>query len=332
MNKEVKKHLGSKNFYLFVLEQLKTGVRPSKICTNLGISKQALNYYLSSLKKEGLISKLGYGVWEVKEVKEVKKHLADRLQHPVSIEALKQDQVRAHAFQFTLSLPKDLRNWDKRKELLQTAGITFKDMPNVFGGAELIEFKGKKVILTNKSIVVNEPKDYLTETADNAKSYAVNNFLVFIRSLENYLKANFSYGGQYKFKVTRQHYALVKNALAKQYDKEGKKLEVYQAGELWFLIDNSFNLHEAETVHPVTASGDNKKVQDFFNGIKQVEGFTPQFVTNAIAQSVQCSIQNAQNLDHYAIHLKAHVESVQKLGTAVEQLTKIIARLENGNN
>jgi len=315
--KEVQKSAHKYNLYLSIISLLKKGFSPSKICLKLGIKKQKLQYYLSSLKHQGVISKIGYGVWEVKEVQQVQTSLTDR--YP-SLVALKPDQVRGHGLQFTLSIPKNLRNWNRRKELLTKAKIQFKDMPNIYGGAELLEIKGKKVILTNKSIIVNEPKDYLTETADNAKSQAVYAFLAFVRSLESHLKANLSYGGQYKFKVTRQHYALVKNALAKQYDAEGKKLQVYSAGELWFIIDNSFNLHEAETIHPQTADKDNKKVQDFFNGIKRYEGFTPEFVINSIGQ-------NTANLDNYAKHLKAHVESVQTLGEQTKKLVEEVGRL-----
>jgi hypothetical protein len=99
----------------------------------------------------------------------------------------------------------------------------------------------------------------------------------------------------------------------------------------WFIIDNSFNLHEAETIHPGTADQDNLKVQAFFNGIKKFEGFTPEFVVNSLGQ-------NSQNLENYAVHLKAHVESVQVLGNEVktwrnigEKLLKAVERLEKNN-
>lgn len=85
--KEVKT---GKNFYLSILRLLREGVRPShlneqgleagSICSILSISKQSLNYYLSTLKRLGFIRKQGYGAWEIlreisdKEVqKEVKK-------------------------------------------------------------------------------------------------------------------------------------------------------------------------------------------------------------------------------------------------------------------
>jgi len=312
--KEVQKRPEKYNLYFTVLNLLKKDLRPAQICKKLGIKKSTLQYHLTTLKRQGIITKMGYGVWRVNPVKEVRKQLTDRYERPAE---LTPDKVRGHGIQFTLRLPKDLRNWSRRKELLERVGIKYKDMPNIFGGAELLEFKGKKIILTNKSIIVNEPKSYLTETSAEAKSMAIYGFLAYVKTLETHLKANFSFGGQYKFKVTRQHYALVKNALAKQYNAEGKKLEVYSAGDLWFIIDNSFNLHEAETVHPATADTDNLKVQKFFNGIKKYEGFTPEMLVNGIGQ-------NAQNLNNYAKHLEAHVESVRELGSSVKELTKII--------
>lgn len=161
-------------------------------------------------------------------------------------ELFKSDSVRAHAFQFTLSINPDLRNWDKREEILKKLGIKFKPL-NVFGGGQAFEFKGRKVWLTRKSIIVFEKSSYMAENSTEARKYAVYDFLSFVGALERYLKADFGTSRKnVKFKVSRQHYALIKNALAKQYDK------------------------------------DNLKVQAFFNGIKKFEGFTPEFVVNSL--------------------------------------------------
>ena len=163
----------------------------------------------------------------------------------------------------------------------------------------------------------------MAETSTEARKYAVYDFLSFVGALERYLKADFGVSKKNpQFKVSRQHYALIKNALAKQCDREGKKLEVSNERGQWFIIDNSFNLHEAETIHPQTAEQDNIKIQNFFNGIKKFEGFTPEFVVNSIGQT-------NQNLENYAIHLKSHVESVQKLGDAVQKLVQKVDELNN---
>lgn len=267
--KEVKKiNPRSKNFYLSILESIKLGSNPAQIKLELGISKQALNYYISTLKKAGCIRKKGYGVWEF--VKDYHKRSKNKLIRVAKITPynLKPDMVRGHAFQFTLRLPENLRNWDKRAELLKKINIPYKEL-NLFGGGQAIEFKGRKIHLTNKSIVIYEKESFICELAKESYSQAVNHFLTIVKALERHLRANFSQHGKYKFRVTRSHYALIKNALAKQYDKDKKRLYVYSDKGLWFLIDNSFNLHEAETVHPKTSLKDNEMVQKHFNFVKR---------------------------------------------------------------
>jgi len=322
------KNKESKNFYLTVYNQIKEGVRPSEICKEFNISKQKLNYYLSSLKRSGCIRKIGYGVWEIcREFDEKKVKETTRLAkyQPVNI---KPDYVRGHAFQFKLKIPK-LRNWEKREEVLKKKGIKFKELNHLIGKGQEITIKDKKIWLTNKSIIIFEKSSYLTKTAKDARQYAMYDLFELVRSLESTLVASFKINKKYRFKVSRQHYSLVKNALAKQYKRDGKKLQVYSEDGLWFVIDNSYNLHEAETVHPETAVDDNTKVQNFFNGLKETENYTPQIMMKAVTM-------NAQNLDSYAVHLDAHVKSVKKLGKGVDKLTEVhvqtVKKLREGVN
>jgi len=311
---------------LLVFDLIKKGYRPSQICSKFKINKKTLQNHLSSLKRQGFIRKMGYGVWEIikefdqKEVLKSTKVANDNMLMGIS----KPDQVRGHAFQFTLKIPQ-LRNWDKREDIFTKKGIKFSQLITGMGKiGQKIMFKGRKIWITDNSIIVFEKASYMSETAEGSKSHAIYDFKNLINSLERHLKADFNFKGRLLFRISRQHYSLVKNALARQYDREGKKLEVYDEGGFWLSIDNSFNLHELETIHPKTADQDNKKVQDFFNGIKQYEGFTPLFLMETMGKCVQSTIQNAQNLDQYVIHLKAHVESVKQLGSAVEELTKVV--------
>jgi len=46
---------------------MQSGLRPSEIVKQLGISKTALQYHLAKLKQAGAITKIGYGVWEVSD-------------------------------------------------------------------------------------------------------------------------------------------------------------------------------------------------------------------------------------------------------------------------
>lgn len=308
--------------YQLILKHLSDGLSPSQISERLSIPKQTIQYYLTSLKQAGSIRKLGYGTWEVlkSEVpRSTKKTLHIGTLASQQVPIIKPDKIRGHGFMFTVKIPK-LKNWDKRASLLEKRGITFKSI-NKLGNPQSLVFKGKKILLYSNSIIIHEPASYLSDNAQGARNHAVADLLSLITSLETLLHTSFHIHGTYQFKVSRHHYSMMKNALAKQYDQEGRKLQVYNSDGLWFLIDNSFNFHEAETVHPKTSDMDmDKRVLPFFNGLKEVDGFTPQFVLEGMAQQTK-------NLDSYAVHLKAHVESVQELGRSVRELTEVVKKL-----
>lgn len=269
-DEEVQKKKQKADLNLIVFKLLERGIRPSKMCEVLNLKKTALQYYLSTLKRNGFIKKVGYGVWEIiknYDPKEVQK--STQVTPAVigeDLNLLKENYVRAHAFMFTLKIP-EIKDWDRREEILDNHAIKYISLGNLGGGQKLV-FKGRNVHLKNNSIIVYERSSYFSQFAKKAQQHSVYDYLKLIRSLEKFLGIDFSFKGHYKFKVSRQHYSLVKNALAKQYDEEGKKLSVYNAQGLWFIIDNSFNLHEAEAIHPKTALEDIEKVQDFFNELK----------------------------------------------------------------
>jgi len=322
----------SPNLDLTIYNLLKEGLNPAKICIKLQINKTRVDYYLSSLKDRQLIRKLGYGVYEIiGDYTEKKSKSTTRvaMNDPhTNLDLFKPDTVRGHAFVFTLSINPNLRNWDKREEIFKKMGIEYEPL-KIFGGGQSIIFKGRKTWLTSKSIIVYEKASYMSETSTEAKQYAVYDFISHIGALERFLKADFgATRGRLKFKVSRQHYALIKNSLAKQYDREGKKLQVVdQRGRQWFIIDNSFNLNEAETIDPETGDIDNLKVQTHFNNIKEtplqvLKDYTPQFVLNAMQ-----GIQNNQVM--YSENIASHIKAIQDLGVGVNKLVELITKLES---
>ncbi len=312
-----------KNLYLSILQHIKRGHNPTQICEKLGMKKQRINYYISSLKKAGCIEKIGYGVWKyIKpfKIKEVQKSVVIGSK---SSESLKPNIVRGHGFLFKLDLPKKFKNWNKREKILKDLKIKY--FPYYVGGVkrgQRLTAQKTKVALTDRSILINFPESYIAETSTLARKDAVAKFLRVIKHLERILRANFSQFGKYKFRVSRQHYALIKNSLARQYlDEEysKKKLHVYSGRGLWLLIDNSYNLEELETVHKRTAVKDNTKVQNFFNGLDMVEGYTPQFVLKAM-QGIQ------KNQLIFDKNMASHLEILGKLGKAVDKLTDTIKK------
>lgn len=275
--KEVKVNLGSKDFYFTLLSLLKQGLNPAQISLKLGMSKQRLNWYISGLKRNGNIKKVAYGVWEVteKEVKVEPKvaclNLGGTFTSLKSFKrGLESDSVRGHAFVFTLKLP-FIAGWncERRQAFLSKKGVSFWPI-GLDKSSQGFFFKNFKVWLNNSSVNVYFPKwkSYFTDNSEESYNYALYDFRELVKGLESFFNCSFKIKGNYVFKVSRQHYALVKNSLAKQYNKTGEKLLVYDSNGLWFVIDNSLSLNEAETVNKDTSKPDNVKVQDFFNSVK----------------------------------------------------------------
>lgn len=337
------------NFNLTVLQHIKDGLRPSKIAARLGISQPALQYHLNQLKAAGLIRKLGYGTWEVTEPsEELKKQDPKELKKTTQVTLVKTpnlkflgmpDSVRGHAFVFVLKVPDELNNWNnrRRQEYLNNHGIAWKEL-KIGGRGERIYFEGQKIWLTNRSVIIYERNSYFAETAKDARKTAIFSLVKTVKKLERLLRADFTFkaGREYRFKVSRQHYALVKNALAEQYDSEGRRLLIREpaSGKLWFVIDNSFSLHEAETVHAETSVNDNEKVQSFFNSLK-ANPLTTKFILESfasVAENQQAITANQQaitaNQAAFGENMRTHVEAIRKIGDGVEQLNVLLAKLE----
>lgn len=317
--KKVKKSTRSKNFYLSIKDGIKENKSITQISKGLNVSKQRLNYYLSSLKQFGFIKKIGYGCWELIEdfnIEQVKKLSRVAPITPRTIFSLKPNMVRGHAFVFTLQLPMNLRNWNKREGLLIKLGIKFKPIGN-FGGGQSIEFRRRKVHLTNKSIIIYERENIIGELARDIHSKVINHFLILIRALEKLLRGNFSHSSKYKFKVSRAHYSLIKNSLAKQYNSEGKKLEVYNDKGLWFVIDNSFNLNELEIIQ--NKEGEQKAIdrnEGMQRWVKEMDEtdfeVTPKFILK-IMNGIQ---QNQLVFDR---NMTSHLQVLQEIRDAIKE-------------
>ena len=314
-------------------------MNPAKICRKLGIPKQTLQYHLNKLKQQGIIRKAGYGTWEVINQPETEEKRSTNLPHVGShttppkvrkevrtlsqseLTRFQQDSVRAHAFVFTMQVPRNHRNWNnkQRVKFLEANGIPYKPL-GIGGGGQRIIVKDRKTWLLDKSIIIYDRSSYFAENALQAKTTALATHLSIIKHIERLLHTSFEIGTDYKFKVSRQHYALIYNALAKQYNETGEKLEIRTGQGAWFLIDNSYNMNEAETVHPSTAMSDNTKMQNFFNGVKTT-AITPEFILQAM-NGIQ------ENQAAFATNITSHIDAIRKLGAGVEQMNSLIEQIK----
>jgi hypothetical protein len=335
--------------YLSIITLINLGLRPSEICAGSGVPKTTLQNHLNALKKRGEIYKAGYGAWTVTENHETTKKRSTKSIYVAkntppsevrqNLHMFIPESVRAHAFLFTLKIPSDLHNWnnEKREQYLDRRNIPYKKLGIIGGGQRLI-IDGRKTHLTNKSIVIYDRASYFAEKPIEAKSNAVHSFISIIKKLERILKVELTHGSDYKFKVSRQHYALVKNALAQQYNREGKKLEVRSEGDnsLWFLIDDSYGADEAEGVHSRTGMTDTQKVQAHFNSVKET-GATMHTVLelNHGLQQLLAGIQEVQAASltdqaAFAADLKTHVDVQKATATLQRETTATLKKVADG--
>lgn len=320
--KQVKNQLRRLNFNLIVYNEIKNGNSPKDICFKYSISQPRLNYYLRRLKENNLIEKIGYGTWKIK-----KNYSEKEVKNQPKILDVNPKNIRGHGFMFKLKIPKIYR-WNKRTLYFEKNNIKYK---NIHSSGHSLEILGKKVHLFSSSIIIYDKYSYIAELAQDAKSLAIYEFKKIIIRLESMLKVSFKINKQYKFKVLKEHYGLIKNCLARQYNNEGKKLNVYNSDGLWLIIDNSFNLHELE-VQKNRSKNDSQSVIDT-DGIKeyfnshQRTGFkyTPEF----LAELVYGVLKNQQ---YYSENMVSHVEAIKELAKGVKELREVIKNDNRRNN
>ncbi len=206
-------------------------------------TKQAVSNIVQKLKKKGALS--------------IAFQKVDKSQGTCKPLSKKVNQIRLHEQEFNIKiLFKDYRY----KEILMKSN--------------LININGNTIRLYRNSIEIYSGKSFYADDTDKATSRSIYYWNRFFRRLENELKLILIKPRYQNIKLVKQHYAEINNELAEECEKKADKIRVYTRddGKLWFTIDNSFNLHEAETPHPETAKQDmGNVVKPFFNDLREKE-------------------------------------------------------------
>jgi len=290
-----------------IVSEIKKGNGPAKISKNNNIKPQTLQYYLRQLRKDKVICKEGYGLWRV--LKEVSK----------TSKATKQvKQIRGHAFNWRVRFKQEI-DWKRRlKEnniKYQLIGIN-KTTPRII-------FNGKKIWLTKTGLVIYEPQSFFSASSYTSKGMAVWELDSTVKMLGRALKISLE---GYRFTTSREHYGMIKNEMARQYNDKGDKLFISDDEGIWLWIDDSHGLAELETNEPTNS----RMVQGWYNDMKKTKfEVTPTFILETINKTNDMIMQNAKNHSYYAENLKSHVEAVQTLSKSVKELKDEVIRLKN---
>jgi len=298
-----------------VVTQIKKGKSPSKISNENNIKKQTLQYYLRQLQKDGTIVKEGYGCWKVlKEVSKSSKASKNKYQ-----KNLKKKEIRGHAFNWKVKFKKNI-DWIKRLEKYKISynliGIN-KTTPRLI-------FNNKKIWLTKTGLVIYESKSFFSSSSLTSKGMAVFELDKTIKMLGRKLEIVLD---GYRFTTSREHYGMIKNELAKQYNDKKEKLYIRDNEGLWMWIDDSHSLKELETNKPKVS----RDVQNWWNDNKKTNfKVTPSFILEGMNNTNNMISQVTSNQLMFNNNFESHVEAIRTLSSEVKRLGKLVSKLEGG--
>lgn len=351
---------GQKNGTLLVLECLRAGRPPSTLYKSGKVPRRSVMRALSELKSVGLIKRVGLA-WEVFDEPANDKnarcqivHRVARTHTPPKVPKLKPDTARAHGIMAVVKVPiknftSDMGNgekfasWSKDNlaQVLEARKIDFIHVPQ---GLRIQVLDVEKVWLTSKSVVFYLPYSWYGENAHECAVKVMEDTIRLIRRLERMLgiAEQLKAHGSYWIKFSRQHDALIKNAIAELYGKPGKPFVCRDEIGQWLLIDNSLNLHEMETtrgekeyqpikpdkpLEPQIRENDGgarehfKAMQKFLNSQKANPDITADFIKDMFAQTATQIQEVNGHMGHYSRHLRTHVQSIETLGSSVNTLS-----------
>ena len=272
-----------------VLELLtKDFLTPKKIALRRKTSIQAVYKTIKKLKNKGIINNSLQGVVNIQPT----------IQPP-------QSQIRLHATEFNIKI---LYKDERYKRLLDKSNI--------------IRFDGNTIRLFKDSLEVYMVNSIYADDEFKAEAKLIAYTQRFLQKIENDLKVIIIKPRSQNIKIIRQHFAHTNNGLAKEYIKEGDKINIYTKddGKLWFQIDNSFNLHEAETMHHETAKADMTKVREFFNDLRDNELPNP-------SKMYEMLTMVAKNQVIFDKNMQSHIKAIQELANGMRKFNKQLDKL-----
>ncbi len=303
----VKKRLEKKDFYLTVLFEFEKDTNLTRIRNKLNLSKQSLNYYITKLKRFGYLEQKGEGWYELTENSKNFGKNSTKYDSKINV-----DDIRGHAYVWTIELNSIPENWGDRIKILEKNGINF----NLVGALKTtprIKVLNRKVWLCNDHLRIFdiEKASYYGKTANESKLNAKLEAFRIIRVLENKLNIKLS---ENKLKFQKEHYAIVKNDLAKYQNSKGVIMRISDEGGEWLLIDDSLEEGgELETVGK-KAFNNNILVQNWWNDNKKHDfSVTPSFLLENLNKLTESQINTSERMNELILVTSALIKEIERL-------------------
>ena len=241
---------------------------------------------------------------------------------------------------------KDFPPWKRNRIRLHgqqwSIGILYK---NEFYGEQVgkvFYLDGNLVKCWKRNVEIYGGQSFYGDTVEGVTETSLRYWNVFFVRLQNELKVTLVKERAQNIKLVAQHYAEINNELSEECERTGDKIRVFggEDGKLWFVIDNSLNLREAETVHPQDAGYDMQNViLPFFNDLREHPD-TP--VPSALFEKLMgIATNHALTLsvqDAYAEQIKKHLvvqertlDALDKIGKGVDAMVEIAVAGRSGD-
>lgn len=176
----------------------------------------------------------------------------------------------------------------------------------------LVELDGNTIRLYKDSIEVYSGRSFYGEDPQKVTATAFEYWNRLFIKIENTYKIMICKPFINNKRRVNAHYAEVGNELSKSCEERGERIRVYsrEDSKLWFIIDNSFSLHEAECIHPQDSKDDMDIVKSFFNDLRggRWHEIMVKVETMFIFQ------------EKYAENIKSHLEVLQEMKETLKEI------------
>jgi len=262
---------------------------PKQIAIRRGTTIQATYKTIRKLKEKGEINKIFRGVEKNRPTSKPPLNTKNDLRG---------NSIRLHGQEFNIRILHKSKTYE-----------TTKNKTN------LIYIDDNTIKLNNKTIEIYSGHSFFSDSVHKATSKSLMYWNRLFTKIENELDIILIKNRVENIRLVNNHYSEINNELAKETEIKGDKIRIYanEDGKLWFSIDNSFNLHEMETLHPKTAQEDMENIKPFFNDLRENEKITISDLKNMIYSQAKVNKETADGLAALAHFMKSQLPKTPEI-------------------
>lgn len=241
--------------------------------------------------------------------------------------SLKPNTIRLHDLRFKVKVYNKM--WAVKKEkLLEFKNIEYKPINMGFWKSDQITIDNFIIHLNPKNIIFIMP-DYYGETQLEAFSKALEDLKLITAKLQHKLGIRLFNTRYLDFEISRNHYALIKNEIAEDYNKKNKRLFVYDdLGILRLVTDASLNMDELEAVSKDYAMSDSEKVKRLM-----IDVIDKDIVISTLDNNIKDTKRNLTKISEelvnsslVSVQLKEEILNINKNLVGITNAVKLISK------